>query len=652
MVFVGPSPECLENFGIKHVARDLAKKAGVPIVPGSQGLLRDADHAIQESKRLGFPVMLKATAGGGGMGLHICQNDQEILDSFALVQSRGKALFKNPGLFVEKYYPKSHHIEVQIFGNGRGQAIAFGERECSIQRRHQKVIEECPSPFVEKHPALRGLLESAAIRLAESIQYGSVGTVEYLVDDETSDFFFLEMNTRLQVEHGITELCYGVDLVELMLRQADHVIKGEVGMRSDDLATLSKVKRFGAAIECRVYAENPSRDYSPCPGTLQLVEWANVKGCRIDTWVRTGNVVSSYYDPLLAKFMFHSSSREQTLQGMREMLSNSRICGPPTNIDFLTKFISDSDFVRGNTLTRFLDDFTFNAAAIDIISAGAYTQVQDYPGRPSMGKGFPHAGPMDALAFQIANLLVANSRGKEGLEITLDGPEMVFLSSAVVALCGAPMEFKLDEQNVPMWSRVSVQARQRLKIGKTTAGGCRSYLAIHGGLPSVAEWFGSKATSPGVGVGGYQGRQLAPGDLLAIVEGIPKNLAQPLAIPERLVPKYPSHWDILAMPGPYDEGYLCPEDIDMIYNTKWQVSHNAARGGIRLIGPKPKWARKDGGEGGAHPSNVVEYGYPVGTLNWTGDGKLDNKASFPPTSYARFLQCLALKLNQSFESLF
>ena len=629
MVFVGPSAECLENFGIKHIARDLAENAGVPIVPGSKGLLRDAEHAIQESRQLGFPVMLKATAGGGGMGLHICQNDQEIRASFAMVQSRGETLFKNAGLFVEKYYSKSHHIEVQVFGNGSGQAIAFGERECSIQRRHQKVVEECPSPFVERHPGLRERLESAAIRLAESIKYGSVGTVEWLVDDETADFFFLEMNTRLQVEHGITELCYGIDLVDIMLRQADYELRGETGMSADDLITLSNVQRFGAAIECRVYAENPSRDYSPAPGTLQLVEWASVKGSRIDTWVRTGNIISSYYDPLLAKLMFHSPERKQTLQGMHEMLANSRICGPATNLDFLSKLISDTEFAYGNTLTRFLDDFKYEAAAVDIVTAGAYTQVQDYPGRPSMRKGFPHAGPMDALAFQIANLLVANPRGKEGLEITLDGPEMVFLSPAIVALCGAPMGFMLDNQDVPMWSRISIQAGQRLKIGKTIAGGCRSYLAIHGGLPSVAEWFGSKATSPGVGVGGYQGRQLAPGDLLAIVQDVPMELKQPLSLPERLVPKYPSHWEILAMPGPYDEGYLHLEDIDMIYSTKWQVSHNAARGGIRLIGPKPKWARKDGGEGGAHPSNVVEYGYPVGTLNWTGDGKSYNTISFP-----------------------
>lgn len=226
---------------------------------------------------------------------------------------------------------------------------------------------------------------------------------------------------------------------------------------------------------------------------------------------------------------------------------------------------------------------------------------------------------MDPLAFQIANMLVGNPPGLEGLEITLNGPELLFLGPAIVAICGAPMDTKLDGKSVPMWTRLRINAGQKLSIGKTTGGGCRSYLGVYGGFPTIAEWFGSKATSPGVGVGGYQGRQLASGDLLAIAKDIPEHLSKELALPKELIPEYTKHWDMLAMVGPYDEGYLLPEDIDMIYETKWQISHNAARGGIRLIGPKPKWARSNGGEGGSHPSNVVEYGYPVGTLNWTGD---------------------------------
>ncbi|GMG45648.1 unnamed protein product [Aspergillus oryzae var. brunneus] len=599
MVFAGPSPECIEAFGLKHTARDLATKAGVPIVPGSTGLVTSEEDAVK--------VMLKATAGGGGMGLLTCSSEDEVRESFATVRSRGEALFKNAGLFIERYYPSSHHIEVQVFGNGDGKAIAIGERECSIQRRHQKIIEECPSPFVTRNPGLRESLGDAAVRLAESIKYGSAGTIEYLVDDETGAFFFLEMNTRLQVEHGITELCYGVDLVELMLKQADAQLSGKKGLEVAFLTGITVDAPSGAAIEARVYAENPTKDFAPCPGTLQSVEWKELPGSRIDTWVYRG-----------IKVMLHSPSRTQAIEGMRTILTQSRICGPPTNLEFLAEILTDERFVTGNTLTRFLDDFQWKLSAIDVMSGGAYTLIEDWPGRPTLGKGFCHSGPMDPLAFRIANALVGNPVGLEALEITLSGPELHFLGPALISLCGAPIEASLDNVPVRMWSRIKVEAGQRLKIGKTIGNGCRAYLAVFGGFLNVAEWFGSKSTSPMVGVGGYQGRQLASGDLLSITNDAPDTLGD-LSIPEHLIPKYPDHWELLSMPGPYDEGYLTPESIDMLYETEWKISHNAARGGIRLLGPKPKWARSDGGEGGAHPSNLIEYGYAIGSLNWTGD---------------------------------
>lgn len=225
---------------------------------------------------------------------------------------------------------------------------------------------------------------------------------------------------------------------------------------------------------------------------------------------------------------------------------------------------------------------------------------------------------MDPLAFRIANALVGNPVGLEALEVTLSGPELRFLSPSLISLCGAQVDAKLDGTLIPMWSRIKVSGGQRLTIGKTTGNGCRSYLAVYGGFTNVAKWFGSKATAPMVGVGGYQGRQLAAGDLLSITSQIP-DVSGDLRLPEHLIPKYPDHWEVLSMPGPYDEGYILPESIDMLYETNWKISHNAARGGVRLIGPKPKWARSDGGEGGAHPSNLIEYGYGIGSLNWTGD---------------------------------
>ncbi|KAH8900143.1 putative urea amidolyase [Thozetella sp. PMI_491] len=622
--FVGPSSDSIESFGLKHTARDLAIKAGVPIVPGTQGLLQTEEEAVAAASGLGYPVMLKATAGGGGMGLLTCANEQEVRQSFQTVQSRGAALFKNAGVFMERYYPAAHHIEVQVFGNGLGKVIAVGERECSIQRRHQKVVEEAPSPFVElKHPELRKKLTSAAVRLASSIKYASAGTIEYLVDDETGDFFFLEMNTRLQVEHGITEMCYGVDLVELMLRQADAQIAGKGGLDETELAALEAgyAEPKGHAIEVRVYAENPARNYAPSPGLLQGVSWHQLPGTRVDTWIRTGITISPNYDPLLAKVLHHAPTREQALKEMAEVLSKSAIYGPPTNLDFLLAIVKNETYHSGHTITSFLGTFDFAPPAIDVISGGSYTLIQDYPGRPTIGRGFGHAGPMDPIAFQVANALVGNPIGKEALEITLTGPELLFLGDAVVSLCGAPITATLDGAPFPTWTRVPIKAGSRLAIGKTLSNaGCRAYLGVYGGFLNVAEWFGSKATCPMVNVGGYQGRQLRSGDLLRVVEGSELPEApRGTSIPEALRPQYSEHWDIHAMAGPYDEGYLRPEDLEMLYGTTWEVSHNSARGGIRLIGPKPKWARADGGDGGSHPSNVIEYGYPIGGLNWTGD---------------------------------
>ncbi|KAK8015770.1 urea carboxylase [Apiospora marii] len=612
--FVGPSPESIEQFGLKHTARTLATQAGVPVVPGSKGLLRNADEAcrfVAGELPGGYPVMLKSTAGGGGMGLQTCANESELRAAFETVQSRGEALFHDSGVFLEKYFPAAHHIEVQVFGDGRGRVAALGERECSIQRRHQKVIEECPSPFVaQRKPELRRSLAAAAVALAESVQYASAGTLEFLVDDSTGDFFFLETNTRLQVEHGVTEMVYGADLVALMLRQADAVLGGRGGLSSEEMDGLAEAGKEpkGHALEVRVYAENPAKGYAPSPGLLQKVEWHQLLGTRLDTWVRAGITVSPHYDPLLAKIIHHSPTRRKALVGLQEVLSKTVICGPPTNLDFLQAVLLDPKVQAGETITQFLSTFDFRPAAIDVLAGGAYTLVQDHP------------------AFQLSNALVGNPLGVEGLEITLSGPDLLFLGDAIVALAGAAMSATLDGDDFPMWTRVKISAGQRLTIGKTLSGaGCRSYLAVYGGFLNVAEWFGSKATVPMTLVGGYQGRPIRAGDLLKIVDQIPSELAEhasgaSVSVPADLVPNYAHDcWELQVMHGPYSEDYLAPEDFDMFYSTAWEISHNAARGGIRLIGPRPKWARTDGGDGGAHPSNVIEYGYPMGGINFTGD---------------------------------
>jgi len=234
---------------------------------------------------------------------------------------------------------------------------------------------------------LREKLGSTAVSLAESMKYGSAGTIEYIVDDKTGEFYFLEMNTRLQVEHGITEMVYNVDLVELMFKQADAQLSGKGGLAPDYLKSLQPSKPVGVAIEARVYAENPLRDYAPSPGLLQMVQWEQLEGSRIDTWVFTGTQVSPNYDPLLAKVMNHAKTREAAHKGMALLLSRSMICGPPTNLEYLAAIMQNETFQSGHTLTSFLKTFDFAPSVIDVISAGAYTLVQDLPGRPTVGKG-------------------------------------------------------------------------------------------------------------------------------------------------------------------------------------------------------------------------------------------------------------------------
>ncbi|KAK5174873.1 uncharacterized protein LTR77_000009 [Saxophila tyrrhenica] len=312
IVFAGPSPKSIMEFGLKHRARELARVAGVPLVPGT-GIITSQQEAASEAQRIGYPVsipdpacsehgtdphvqvMVKATAGGGGMGLVVCHGPEKLAEAVTSVRSRGKTLFKDDGLFLERYVGNARHIEGQIFGNGQGHVLWFGERECSIQRRHQKVVEEAPSSYVERRPELREKLRLASTALAASSSYKSAGTIEYLVDDTTGEFFFLEMNTRLQVEHGVTEAYYNTDLVRLMLLQAQAEVEGKPGLSAEEMQQQTPEGPKGHAIEVRVYAENPAADYMPAPGLFMEVSFPKNARTRVDTWLERGSVVTPYF---------------------------------------------------------------------------------------------------------------------------------------------------------------------------------------------------------------------------------------------------------------------------------------------------------------------------------------------------------------------
>ncbi|WWC70564.1 urea carboxylase [Kwoniella pini CBS 10737] len=625
LTWVGPSSSVITQFGLKHTARELAVQAGVPVISGTD-LLKSADEALAAANKIGYPIMLKATAGGGGMGLQICWNESEIEAAFASVTARGATLFKNTSMFMEKYVAKSRHVEVQVFGNGLGGAVHFGERECSIQRRHQKVVEECPSPFVHKRPEMRDRLTSCAVSLASSVNYGSAGTVEFLVDDTDGSFYFLEMNTRLQVEHGITEMCYNVDLVSLMLQQAEMQARGNGGLDIKALQALQKESPTGFAIEARVYAEVPSRNFAPSPGLLQHVDWYEAPGVRVDTWIQSGTNISPFYDPMIAKvIVWDRNSHDQATEKMLSTLTKSKVQGCPTNFQYLAAIVGSEAFKIGDTTTAFLtsDHFKFSPTTVDVISGGAYTTVQDLPARKGVGNGVPESGPMDPISFRVANILVGNDENTEALEVTLVGPELFFHAPAIVAVTGGVVDVTIDGEKADMYSQLLVPAGKKFKLGMVSSG-CRSYIAIKGGFPTIPVYLGSKSTTTTLKLGGVQGRHLLPNDSLDLDPSTEEWVKdhQLISIPQsaRLDALWRNKWELYVMPGPHDEPeFTTEDDRKVLYETEWKISHNATRSGYRLKGPRLTWAREDGGEGGSHPANVIDEPYSYGGLNWNGD---------------------------------
>jgi acetyl-CoA carboxylase biotin carboxylase subunit len=341
--FVGPSPEAIESMGHKENARAMMTAAGVPVVPGSP-LLADVEEALHAAESLGYPVMVKAAAGGGGIGLMPCRAASGLERAFASAARRAENAFGNGALYLERLVSPARHIEVQIAADRSGSTIHLYERECSIQRRHQKVLEEAPSPGVDD--ALRASLAEAAIRAAESIDYTTVGTVEFLVGPE-DDFYFMEMNTRLQVEHPVTEWTTGVDLVALQLRLA----AGEaLPFRQDEIA------QRGHAIEMRVYAENPEKNFLPSPGTISALRWPRGKHVRVDAGVESGSAVTPFYDPLLAKLIVRGDSRAQAIENAGAALRETRVEGIATNLSTHADILDDETFQRGETHTNFLSE--------------------------------------------------------------------------------------------------------------------------------------------------------------------------------------------------------------------------------------------------------------------------------------------------------
>lgn len=343
--FIGASPKMINAMGDKSNAKETMKKAGVPIIPGSDGLLKNVDEGIQIAKKIKYPVILKATAGGGGKGMRIAQNDQEFKEAWEKATIEAKAAFGNDGMYLEKFIEEPRHIEIQIAGDQYGNACHLSERDCSIQRRHQKIIEEVPSPFMDK--ALRKKMGEAAIKATKAINYEGLGTVEFLVD-KNKDFYFMEMNTRIQVEHPITEEVIGHDLVMEQIK-----IAAGVPISGHDYYPQAY------AMECRINAEDPFDNFRPSPGVIETLHKPGGYGVRVDSHIFSGYTIPPHYDSMIAKVIVRANSREEVIKKMERALSEFVIEGIKTTIPLHLKILKNPDFMEGNFTTKFMETFDF-----------------------------------------------------------------------------------------------------------------------------------------------------------------------------------------------------------------------------------------------------------------------------------------------------
>jgi acetyl-CoA carboxylase biotin carboxylase subunit len=343
LVFVGPSPDSIRKMGDKSTAKDTMQRVGVPTVPGSDGLLVDESEAFAIANKIGYPVIIKATAGGGGRGMRLVQNDGDMSKAFMAAQGEAEAAFGNPGVYLEKFIERPRHIEFQILADSHGNVVHLGERDCSIQRRHQKLLEEAPSPALT--PELRQTMGEAAIRAAQSINYVGAGTVEFLLD-ASGNFYFMEMNTRIQVEHPVTEMITGIDLIAAQLRIA----------QGDKLPfTQRDIDIRGHAIECRINAEDPDHNFRPNPGRISGYLAPGGMGVRMDSHVYTDYEIPPYYDSLVGKLIVWGPDRSTAIKRMKRALRECAITGLPTTIGFHQKVLENVHFLNGDVYTNFVN---------------------------------------------------------------------------------------------------------------------------------------------------------------------------------------------------------------------------------------------------------------------------------------------------------
>ncbi|GAF63807.1 acetyl-CoA carboxylase biotin carboxylase subunit [Alkalihalobacillus trypoxylicola] len=343
--FVGPSPQAISRMGAKDVARETMAEAGVPIVPGSDGIVADIAEGLKVADKIGYPVIIKATAGGGGKGIRVARTPEELEKGISITQKEAQANFGNPGVYMEKYIEDFRHVEIQIIADDFGNTVHLGERDCSIQRRLQKLIEETPSPAIT--PEKRQEMGAAAIKAAEAVDYTGAGTIEFIYDHRTGEFYFMEMNTRIQVEHPVTEMVTGIDLIKEQI----NVANGHKLSFSQEDVTFN-----GWSIECRINAENAAKNFMPSPGKVQNYYSSGGLGVRVDSAVYSGYTISPFYDSMVAKVITHGATREEAIAKMKRALSEFEIEGVDTTIPFHLRLLNNETFISGDFNTKFLEE--------------------------------------------------------------------------------------------------------------------------------------------------------------------------------------------------------------------------------------------------------------------------------------------------------
>jgi urea carboxylase len=471
IIWIGPTYQNISDMAQKNISKNIAEILNIPT--SKYLIVKSIEDCLKAVEKISYPVMIKASGGGGGLGILKCENEHDLRKNFPQVEQTNKSLYNNSEIFIEKFISDAHHIEVQVVGDGKGHVITVGERECSIQRRNQKVVEETPSPYLNDQTRKR--LFEDSIKLASYLKYKSVGTIEFLFDHTTNNYYFLEVNTRLQVEHPITERTFSIDLVEVMIKIAIN----------DDFKIISErnLAQQGHSIEVRICAEDPLNKFTPSFGRITNVDFKKSDFIRVDTWIENDSFVSPLYDSLICKAISHGNTREEAIEHLVDWLENSTIQGVSTNIYFLASILRDESFRSGITLTKFLNTFTYESYSCNVIEGGMYSLIVDYPGRVNyLNVGIPPSGPIDSRNHRIANYLVGNQENDAAIEILLDCFALKFFCDSVIAVAGANCDVKIDDQIVNMFESVYVKSNSIVEIRLNSEFGCRTYLAIQGGI--------------------------------------------------------------------------------------------------------------------------------------------------------------------------